>query len=184
MVRMKIARWLLEHDVQTTLRYYAQRPIGPGCECLDCRNFQAGGKQFFPAEFQTLADGLAVESLLRAFRWTEDPNFEGRHNLRNLLKASGLLRIGDDYLRRKGVSEAAVQDAGIEFRAAIQEVIILWNNNLRFASEARLRTFLNDIGRLQGIRGDPLKKNALDMLNAAQAVIDRGETLWTSKTRS
>ena len=77
-----------------------------------------------------------------------------------------------------------MQDAGIEFRAAIQEVIILWNNNLRFASEARLMTFLNDIGRLQGIRGDPLKKNALDMLNAAQAVIDRGETLWTSKTRS
>jgi len=35
--------------------------------------------------------GLAVESLLRAFRWTEDTSFEGRHDLSDLLKASRLL---------------------------------------------------------------------------------------------
>ena len=43
--------------------------------------------------------GLAVESLLRAFRWTEHTTFEGRHDLSDLLKASRLLRIDDEYMR-------------------------------------------------------------------------------------
>ncbi|MGH7192990.1 MAG: hypothetical protein ACREJM_05565 [Candidatus Saccharimonadales bacterium] len=33
--------------------------------------------------------GLAVESMLRAFRWAEDPSFEGRHDLSELLKQAG-----------------------------------------------------------------------------------------------
>ena len=56
--------------------------------------------------------------------------------------------------------------------------------NLRFASEASLKTFLNKIGRLRGVKGGPLKKNALDLINAAQTVINRGVTLWTSRTKS
>ena len=66
----------------------------------------------------------------------------------------------------------------------MNEVIILWHNNLRFACEASLKSFLNKLGRLQGVKGDPLKKNALDLLNASQTVMDRGVTLWTSKTKS
>ena len=128
--------------------------------------------------------GLAVESLLRAFRWTEDTSFEGRHDLSELLKASGLLRIDDEYMRRKGASEQTIHDAGAKLRGAMNEVIILWHNNLRFASEASLKAFLNKIGRLQRIKGDPLKKNAMDFLNAALTVINRGVTLWTSKTKS
>jgi hypothetical protein len=42
---------------------------------------------------------------------------------------------------------------------------------------------LNKIGRLRGVKGDPLKKNALDLLNAAQVVVDRGVALWTSKKK-
>ena len=128
--------------------------------------------------------GLAVESLLRAFRWTEDTSFEGRHDLSDLLKASGLLTIDEDEMRRRGTSEIAIHDSGIKFRGAMNEVILLWHNNLRFASEASLKSFLKKTGRLRGIKGDPLKKNAMDFLNAAQTVIDRGVTLWTSKTRS
>ena len=66
----------------------------------------------------------------------------------------------------------------------MNEVIILWHNNLRFACEASLKAFLNKIGRLQGVRGDPLKKNAGDFLEAVQTVINRGVTLWTSKIKS
>jgi HEPN domain-containing protein len=127
--------------------------------------------------------GLAVESLLRAFRWKEDTSFEGRHDLSDLLRASRLLRIDDEAMRRKGASEDAISRSGIVLRGAMNEVIVLWHNNLRFASEASLRAFLNKLGRLQGVKGDPLKKNALDLLNAAQRVIDRGVTLWISKTR-
>src|SRR5258708_27721617 len=85
--------------------------------------------------------GLAVESLLRAFRWTQDTSFEGRHDLSDLMKASGMLRIDDEYMRRKGASEDTIYDAGVKLRGAMNEVIILWHNNLRFASEASLRAF-------------------------------------------
>jgi HEPN domain-containing protein len=128
--------------------------------------------------------GLAVESLLRAFRWTEDTSFERRHDLSDLLKASRLLTIDEAFMRRKGSSEDTIRESGVRLRAAMNEVIILWQNNLRFASEASLKTFLNQIGRLRGVRGDALKKNAKDLLDAAQTVINRGVTLWISKTGS
>src|SRR5438876_7885997 len=76
--------------------------------------------------------GLAVESLLRAFRWTEDTTFEGRHDLADLLKASRLLQIDDNYMRRKHASEEQIRDAGLKLRGAMNEVIFLWHNNLRF----------------------------------------------------
>ncbi len=66
----------------------------------------------------------------------------------------------------------------------MNEVVILWHNNLRFASEASLTTFLKRIDRYQRVKGDPLKKNASDLLNAAQTVIDRGVVLWNSGRRS
>ena len=127
--------------------------------------------------------GVAVECLLRAFRWHKDPSFEGRHDLEDLLKSSDLLRIHDDHMRRKGVSEEQVIDYAIRLRAAMNEVIVLWHNSLRYASEASLRAFLKRIDRLHGIRGDALKKNALDLLNAAQTVLDRGVAVWTSKKK-
>jgi hypothetical protein len=128
--------------------------------------------------------GLAVESLLRAFRWTEDTSFEGRHDLSELLRASRLLRIDDEFMRRKGTSEDAILHYGRKLRAAMNEVVCVWHNNLRFTSEVSLKALLKRIGRLQGVKGDPLKKNALDLLNAAQTVIERGVTIWTSKKKS
>lgn len=127
--------------------------------------------------------GLAVECILRAFRWRKDRSFEGRHDLEDLLKASALLRINEDYMRRRGVSEDEILDYVLSLRAAMNEVLALWHNNLRFASETSLRAFLHRIGRLQGIKGNPLKRSALDLLNAAQKVVDRGVALWTSRKK-
>lgn len=123
--------------------------------------------------------GLAVECLLRAFRWKKDRTFEGRHDLEELLKASRLLQIEDEFMRRKGESEDAIDASGRELRANMNQVIVLWHNSLRFASEARLRVFLRGIDRVKGTKGDPRKKNAKDLLNAAQAVISRGIAIWT-----
>jgi hypothetical protein len=127
--------------------------------------------------------GLAVECILRAFRWDRDTSFEGRHDLADLLRASELLRIQEAHMRRKGVTEDEGLGYALALRAAMNEVVALWHNNLRFASEASLRAFLNRSDRLQGIKGDPLKKNALDLLNAAQTVVDRGVALWTSRKK-
>lgn len=128
--------------------------------------------------------GLAVECLLRAFRWVDDASFEGRHDLAELLKASRMLQIDEEYMRLNGEPDEAIMQSGRSLRAAMNEVNLLWHNNLRFASEARLKAFLRRLGRLQGVKGDPLKKNAMDMMLAAQTVIDRGVTLWTSKKKS
>ena len=59
----------------------------------------------------------------------------------------------------------------------------LWHNNLRFASEASLRAYLNRIGRLRGIRGDALKKNSADLLLAAESIVEEGARSWTSRRK-
>lgn len=128
--------------------------------------------------------GLAVESLLRAFRWTEDASFEGRHDLADLLQSSRLLKMHDDHMRRNKASEEATRRSAMALQEAMQVVINLWHNNLRFASEAALKSHLKRIGKLQGVKGDPLKKNTLDLLDSAQTVMDQGVTLWISKTGS
>src|SRR5260370_20593036 len=127
--------------------------------------------------------GLVVECLLRAFRWNQDRSFEGRHDLEDLLKASALLRINEENMRRKRISEAEIYEYTLELRAAMNQILTTWHNNLRFASEASLRAFLNRIGRLHGIKGDALKKNTSDMLNAAQIIVDRGVALWTLREK-
>lgn len=127
--------------------------------------------------------GLAVECILRAFRWNRDRSFEGRHDLEDLLKASDLLGIHEEHMREAGILEEEIFAYALELRAAMNEVLVLWHNNLRFAPEQSLKAFLRRIDRLQGVKGDPLKKSASDLLNAAQTVVDRGVALWTSKKK-
>ena len=81
-------------------------------------------------------------------------------------------------------SEEAIYDSAVSLRVALNDVVFLWHNNLRFASESTLKAYLLSINRVRGVKGDPLKKNALDLLEASQKVIDRGVTLWTSRTKS
>lgn len=126
--------------------------------------------------------GVAVESLLRAFL-SKGRSFDGRHDLLKLLKAGSLLQIHDNFMREKGAPEETIRLTSVEFRTAMNEIIILWHNNLRYASEAALKTHLNHLGKLRGIKGDPLKKNTRDLLEAAQQIINRGVALWTSNRR-
>lgn len=128
--------------------------------------------------------GLAVESLLRAFRWTEDTSFESRHDLSELLKASRLLKFDDDYMRRKGASEETIRQSALKIRVAMNQVAMLWHNNMRYASESSTLAFLKQTGKNRGVKGDLLKKNAWDLLEAAQTIMDRGLVLWTSEIRS
>jgi hypothetical protein len=139
-----------------------------------------GGEDFALAMY---CAGLAVECLLRAFRWTEDATFEGRHDLAELLKASRLLRVDEEHMRRRGLAQEEILEAGQALRAAVNEVVAVWHNNLRFASEDSLKAYLKRIGRLQRVRGNPLKGNARELIVAAQTVINRGVTLWVSRKR-
>ena len=127
--------------------------------------------------------GIAVECLFRAFRWKTDKNFEGRHDLNDLLKASAMLRVDEDRMRRRGKDEEDIRKSSVEFGGAMNEIVALWHNNLRFASEARLKAHLKERDRLQGVRGDPLKKNAADLIEAARLVVNRGMVLWDSQKK-
>jgi hypothetical protein len=64
-------------------------------------------------------------------------------------------------------------------QAAVSDVAVLWRNNLRFASETRLKAFLVSMKRHVGKKGDICKANALDLLNAAEKIVNRGVLLWT-----
>ncbi len=127
--------------------------------------------------------GLAVECMLRAFRWRKDQSFEGRHDLEDLLKSSNFLSINEELTRNQGVTQFEIEEISIALRSAMNEVVALWHNNLRFAPEASLRAFLNRSGRLKGIKGNSLKKNSADLVNAAQMVVDRGVVLCISRKK-
>jgi HEPN domain-containing protein len=127
--------------------------------------------------------GLAVECILRAFRWRKEPQFSGRHDLTELFKASGLLEIEEDGMRRKDFSEEAIREQGLRLKVAMNSIVRLWVNNLRFASEARLRSHLVAMGAQQGKRGDLSKACALELLNAAKTIVDKGVALWISSRK-
>ena len=129
------------------------------------------------------SSGLAVECMLRAFRWEKDKSFEGRHDLKDLLKASDFLKIDDEYSLSKRARIEDREGTGLNARTAMIEIQSLWHNNLRFASEASLLAYLRRIGRVGGIKGDPLKKNSTDLLEAAEMVVERGRILWNFATR-
>lgn len=163
------------------MRFTGQEYFWAGVERMrQARPIHDRGGQYSLAMYTS---GLAVECMLRAFRWKKDASFEGRHDLADLLKAGDLLQKHEEQLRKQGYADAEVNEYSRRLRVSLTEVVLLWHNNLRFASEASLRAHLNRIGRLQGIRGDPLKKNSLDLLNSAQAIIERGAYLWDLKKR-
>jgi HEPN domain-containing protein len=69
--------------------------------------------------------GLAVECILRAFRWEKDQSFEGRHDLDNLLRTSRLLDIHEELMRKRGVPETDIVEYSLRLRAAMNEVVTL-----------------------------------------------------------
>lgn len=112
----------------------------------------------------------AGEGMLRALLWSKRSQQEVGHDLRDLLKrvrALGMLTGRDDALL-----------------SPVNEIVVLWSNDLRFVGEGAFRRRLERIGRLSRdasgriIRGDPVKANALGFLDACQAVVARGELAW------
>jgi HEPN domain-containing protein len=73
--------------------------------------------------------GLAVECLLRAYRFRVDSNFDERHDLRALLKASRLADIVSNTDRPR-------------INAALGDVVSRWQNDHRYRSKESLRRFL------------------------------------------
>jgi hypothetical protein len=143
--------------------------------------------QSIKPERVTLSPCIAVDSRWNAFCepfvGVKTNRLKGATICMIYLKASALLRINEEHMRRQGIPEIEIVEYALALRTAMNEVAALWHNNLRFASEGSLRAFLGRIDRLRGIKGDALKKNSAELLNAAQIVVNRGMGLWTSRKK-
>ena len=122
--------------------------------------------------------GLAVECLLRAYMVRRKREFESRHDLLLLFKESGILNVDPDKLKARGLTDEQIQEHQKILKSSVNVVFILWRNNYRFASEARLLAHLKKMKLYQRKKGDLLKAKAYDLLKAAQGFIDRGVLQW------
>jgi hypothetical protein len=116
--------------------------------------------------------------LLRAFKGRHDPTFDERHDLARLLKASGMLEVNPDKLRAKGWTDVQIENHLTALRVAANVIFQLWSNTYRFASEDRLRSHLKKMTGYRNIKGDYLKEQARQFLNAAQRFMDKGVVQW------
>ena len=111
--------------------------------------------------------GRAAEAILRALLWVKTKQQDEGHDLPDLLQRIRVLielRTGDDR---------AMEDA-------VNELAVVWRNDLRFTGVKRLTRLLKKNGRLIRIgtmeeKGDPLKANAKSVSEAAEKVVTRGE---------
>jgi hypothetical protein len=70
-----ISGWLIEHDPDATRRCFAQLPVGTGCTCNQCRNFEAAAGRTFPAAFLALAEDLGLDPTkpTELCHWCQEP---------------------------------------------------------------------------------------------------------------
>jgi hypothetical protein len=114
--------------------------------------------------------GRAVEAVLRAIHWRKHQRLECGHDLRELLADVGELGFltprDDDRLTDR-----------------VNEIAVVWNNDLRFASEERFLRHLKSMNRDRRVAGrrvagNVVKANALSVINACEAVLSRGSLIW------
>lgn len=119
--------------------------------------------------------GLAVECILRAYRFRLNPQFEGRHDLRRLAEESRFLTFVPEALRGTA-------------RAALGDLATRWSNDHRYRSSDALRQFLNAAGlfRLTGgrtVRGNVVRYNAEIVIDAMEMLVTIGDRRWKSTAR-
>jgi hypothetical protein len=114
--------------------------------------------------------GLAVECLFRAYRFRLDPEFDARHDLRELYRASEFDTIIPDGVKP-------------EVSAALGEVVSRWNNDFRFRSEASLRNYLRKAGLNHGVRGDFVKESSRRIVEAALVIVNLGVSQWNRSSK-
>lgn len=99
-----VARWLIDHDPDATRRCYAKLPVGTGCTCHQCHNFDAAAGRTFPAEFVALADALGVDPAKPAelSHWFREPS--GLYLTGGFFHFVGSILAGEDVMHWEGNS--------------------------------------------------------------------------------
>jgi len=115
--------------------------------------------------FSLYAAGLAVESLLRAYRVLRDSEFEERHDLRLLLAESNIEVFVTTYEH-------------VEITTLVFKIFTRWKNDFRFTSEDRLKRHLKKLRFDRGIRGNFVKENCRMMIDTADRILKVGVAKW------
>ncbi|MGA2439659.1 MAG: hypothetical protein ABSH08_01755 [Tepidisphaeraceae bacterium] len=119
--------------------------------------------------------GLAVECILRAYRWMIDPEFDSRHNIDRLYKLAKFADVVPNHDAEKIV-------------AALGNVIAMWSNDHRFSTVAAiknrwLRQQLHKRGK-KWIKGDFLKERTRELVNSATEIVNTGVGQWQSSFKN
>jgi len=112
--------------------------------------------------------------------------------LRSLLARGGNMEVGHDlrhHVKRVRSLGMLQRDGDEQIEDAVNELVVIWRNDLRFSGERRFRQLLMQVGRHKRIGsrrvgGDAAKANARSLMNAAEAVVSRGERIWKRSTKS
>jgi len=109
--------------------------------------------------------GVAVECVLRAYRFRRNPELDARHDLHVLYRDSGFdVAVG---------TQNAFRAAGLLGTIAFQ-----WNNAHRYRSEKQFERYLKRIGADRRIKGSFVKENARRVVEAADEFAGMGVRSW------
>lgn len=108
--------------------------------------------------------GRAAEAILRSLLWLRTREHEVGHDLRDLLTRAQELGL--------------IADPDAKLENHINDVAVVWNNNLRFAGDGAFLRHLKEIGKHQKVKGDRAKYAAKMLLQACEAIVARGEVAW------
>ncbi len=114
--------------------------------------------------------GVGIECLLRAYIVRQNPEFDERHDLHDLLKSSDL----KSFVHTDDRQQVA---------AWLSDIWTRWKNNYRYASDERLRAEFKRLELDRGIDGDFLKENSRLVDETALQLQVKGELRWHSKKK-
>jgi hypothetical protein len=75
-LNLQVADWRIECDPGATRAAYASLPVGTGCSCDQCRNFDAAEGKTFPPEFVALAASIGIDPVKPSelLHWCREPS--------------------------------------------------------------------------------------------------------------
>jgi hypothetical protein len=103
--------------------------------------------------------------MLRAYRVRFDPQFDSRHDLKDLT------RLAKFY-------DFVPKDRQVRMSALMSEVVQRWTNEHRYRSGNAIRGWLKKQQANWRIKGDILKESARRISNAAVEIVSEGALRW------
>lgn len=96
MLNLQVADWRIECDPNATRSAYSSLPVGTGCSCDQCRNFDAAAGRTFPPEFTALASSIGIDPIKPAelMHWYRDTS--GLYVTGGWFHFVGRITSGDD----------------------------------------------------------------------------------------